>query len=119
MRALSLLCSIVAIHSMAWSNPLQDLLANYNIQIAEDQVCRIPAGTALPLSVKIAHPLLSIHGADSLGLSLATDLYIRGIDFAVSLDGETWAPLELALTPAIQRCSVSVDAQSVQLSLSE
>jgi hypothetical protein len=99
------------------AGPVEDLLAARQICLASGQIVRIPAGTAIPLAIRASHPLARLHGCDQGGLSLICDLFVRGGDGFVSLDGAQWMSFETALGLIFPGQQVSSEGGAIVLGL--
>jgi hypothetical protein len=116
MRSLLLLCCF-ALCGMLSAGPIEELLASRQICLTAGQILRVPAGTALPCSIQPGHPLVRLHNVQATSLSLVADLYVRGGDSFVSLDGSQWMPLEVALQAIFPGLDISSQGDTVILGL--
>jgi hypothetical protein len=111
------LTTCLSLSAVLGAGPVEDLLASRHICLASGQILRIPAGTALPVVFQAQHPLAQIHQADQAGLSLVCDLFVRGGDGYVSLDGSTWMSFETALAALFPGLKISTDGGVIVLGL--
>ena len=99
------------------AGPIEDLLASRHVCLASGQIARIPAGTAIPVVIRASHPAARLHGTDQGGLSLVCDLFVRGGDGFVSLDGAQWMPFEVAVSVLFPGQGVSSEGSTLVLTL--
>ena len=116
MRSL-LLLSCFGLCGMLSAGPIEELLASRQICLSQGQILRVPSGTTLPCSIQPGHPLVRLHQAQATSLSLVVDLYVRGGDSFVSLDGSQWMPLEIALQAICPTLAISTQGDTVILGL--
>ncbi len=111
------LTTCLGLSAVLGAGPVEDLLASRHICLASGQILRIPAGTALPVAIRAQHPLAQLHQADQAGLSLVCDLFVRGGDGFVSLDGANWMSFAHALAVLFPGLQISTEGGVIVLGL--